>query len=343
MALAEGNAENASRGIEEMEDKWNSFHDSSLGADYVYDIASDFGFMGGKYTRALEIFAVNEPPTELLGPAVNDGSASAASTPAAGTGGPLPFPYTDMALADLFALRHASEWRFSTDRGWVRQKDGVWVEDKTILRPVSLICAEVGRPYRAQGAQQAQIDVMLNGSRKHQTVELAMRHHPALVVDRDEFDADPWLLNTPGRVSDIRTGGLSPHGALMRMQTAVTPDFDAFVSYERACPVFMRYLEFVADGRPEVIPFLQRWAGKTSLAVSLGRTSCSSTANPALAKPSTSISRLGWGRIMANQSAISSSSAGRTNAHSSSTSSSKSVWRSLTRRQKARPGMRCYC
>ncbi len=88
-------------------------------------------------------------------------------------------------------------WRYSTDRSWVRLESGVWVEDKTILYPISEICAEVGRPFRALGAQQAQIDIMLNGSRKHQTVELAMRNDPNFVARKEDFDADPWKLNTP--------------------------------------------------------------------------------------------------------------------------------------------------
>jgi hypothetical protein len=74
----EDNAENAGRGIEEMEGKWNSFHDSQLGADYVYDIASSFGFMEGKYARALEIFADREPPP-MPGTAAEYGSADGVS------------------------------------------------------------------------------------------------------------------------------------------------------------------------------------------------------------------------------------------------------------------------
>lgn len=147
---------------------------------------------------------------------------------------------------------------------------GIWVPDKTILYPISNICAEIGRPYRAQGPQQAQIDIMLNGTRKHQTVEVAMRNHPAFVVNAEEFDADPWMLNTPAGIWDMRKAVMLPHGALMRMQTAVTPDLKGLEDYHRACPKWMAYLEFVADGRDYIIPFLQRWGAQHFIGEVLG-------------------------------------------------------------------------
>lgn len=36
------------RGIEWLEERWRSFTDSSLGADFIYGWASQFGFSGGK-------------------------------------------------------------------------------------------------------------------------------------------------------------------------------------------------------------------------------------------------------------------------------------------------------
>src|SRR5271170_6482082 len=91
----------------------------------------------------------------------------------------------------------------------------VTLED--VGRVMAELCAEVGKPYRSQGAQAALIDVMRNSSRKHQTVEMAMRHHPSLAVNKDAFDADPWQLSTPAGVMDLRTAKMSDHGPLMRM------------------------------------------------------------------------------------------------------------------------------
>jgi putative DNA primase/helicase len=46
----------------------------------------------------------------------------------------------------------------------------------------------------------------------------------------------------------------------MRQQTLVTPNvLAAAFDYRHTCPRFMAYLDFVADGREHIIPFLQRW------------------------------------------------------------------------------------
>jgi P4 family phage/plasmid primase-like protien len=60
----------------------------------------------------------------------------------------------------------------------------------------------------------------------------------------------------------LRDGNVLPHGMLMRNQTAVAPNFRAMVEgYEQHCPRWMAYLNFIADGRDDVIPFLRRWGG----------------------------------------------------------------------------------
>ncbi len=54
------------------------------------------------------------------------------------------------------------------------------------------------------------------------------------------------------------------------MQTLVTPSYLAYNNYDEACPGWMNYLRFIADGRDWVIPFLQRWAGYCFLGALVG-------------------------------------------------------------------------
>lgn len=80
----------------------------------------------------------------------------------------------------------------------------------------------------------------------------ADRRHAATV---DQWDADPWLLNTPGGVVDLRTGAIRPHseGDLMTRLTAVAP--------RPGCPLWRRFLATVADKDEQLQAFLQRMAG----------------------------------------------------------------------------------
>jgi putative DNA primase/helicase len=52
-----------------------------------------------------------------------------------------------------------------------------------------------------------------------------IRRHAATT---DEWDADPWLLNTPGGVVDLKTGRMRPHERADRMTkvTTATPSGD---------------------------------------------------------------------------------------------------------------------
>ena len=339
----EGNANNAKNGVEWLEERWKSFSDSQLGADYVFAVAAAFGFTEGG-NLALDVFSGRESPISVDSA---DAPGAPAQVAAAGVGqagaggGPLAPNYTDKAVSDIAAGRLSAEHRYSEDKGWVKLESGVWVQNPTILRPISDLCAEIGQPYRSQGKEAAQIDLVLNSTRKHQTVEVAMRHHPAFFARKEDFDADPWLLNTPGGIWDMRTGTMSAHGPLMRMQTAVTPDMFAYGHYDTACPQWMAYLDFVADGRPEVIPFLQRWGGYNFVGLIIGPHFLFIHGVPGAGKTVfidvLLRAALDYGTPVSKQFFIRGSNDKRT---LSSTSCSRSGWRSPTSAEKDRRGMR---
>jgi putative DNA primase/helicase len=70
-----------------------------------------------------------------------------------------------------------------------------------------------------------------------------------------QWDADPWLLNTPGGVVDLRTGKVHPHkpDAHMTKVTAVGPRGD--------CSLFLRFLGRITGGDADLIAYLQRILG----------------------------------------------------------------------------------
>jgi hypothetical protein len=159
------------RGIEWIETRWRSFTDSQLGAEYVYGWAAMFGeteaIVKTNDEAAQEIFkkAPMQPTPEGDADDGAPGSAQAAVSGSVG-GGRTPFPYTDLALADRFASEHPN-WKFTSDEGWMRLQNGVFMPDQTILYPIGQMSSAVGDPYRSQGARTARLDVMLKGVRKH--------------------------------------------------------------------------------------------------------------------------------------------------------------------------------
>lgn len=80
---------------------------------------------------------------------------------------------------------------------------------------------------------------------------------PRVVIRPEAFDADPWLLNTPAGILDLRTGQLGPHdpAALCARMTGVAPDNDL------PCPNWTRFLVEATGGDVAMIGYLQRFAG----------------------------------------------------------------------------------
>ena len=86
-------------------------------------------------------------------------------------------------------------------------------------------------------------------------VERLAQADPRLATTIDVWDADPWLLNTPDGVVDLRTGKLRPHssGDYMTKITAVGPGGD--------CPRFKQFMREIMAGDEEMVAFVQRVLG----------------------------------------------------------------------------------
>src|SRR5262245_56603402 len=70
-----------------------------------------------------------------------------------------------------------------------------------------------------------------------------------------QWDADPWLLNTPDGVYDLRTGerrDARPEDYMPKI-TAVAPG--------GKCPRFLAFLNEITDGNVELQAYLQRMLG----------------------------------------------------------------------------------
>src|ERR1041385_8957979 len=76
-----------------------------------------------------------------------------------------------------------------------------------------------------------------------------------LAATVEQWDADPWMLNTPGGLVDLRTGILGPseRTAFASKITAVGPAND--------CPRWQQFLNDVTGGDGELQRFLQRVVG----------------------------------------------------------------------------------
>jgi putative DNA primase/helicase len=161
--------------------------------------------------------------------------------------------FSDDALALEFTARHAHELRYVAKWGtWLHWDGTRWKFEDTlkafdlaraVAREFANACSKPdSKPKIASAAKAAAIEKLARADRRH-----------AATVD--QWDPDPWLLNTPGGIIDLRTGNTLSHDPerYMTKITAVAPDGD--------CSLWQKFLAEITGGDAELQAFLQRISG----------------------------------------------------------------------------------
>jgi putative DNA primase/helicase len=166
---------------------------------------------------------------------------------------PAPPQYSDEAFALEFATKHELNMRYVAMWScWMVYRNGIWRKDETlqaftrvraITRPASFEADKSTAKKIASGATVA-------------AVEKLARSDSRFAAKTDQWDADPWLLNTPGGTVDLRDGKLYLHAPedYLSKRTAVTPK-------AMPIPLFMKFLDFVTNRDKQLQDYLQRQSG----------------------------------------------------------------------------------
>lgn len=166
--------------------------------------------------------------------------------------GSLP-PFSDEALALRFAERHAGDLRFVAAWGkWLTWDGRRWRIDDTVraFDYARSICREA-----AAHCNQRKLAFTIASGKTVAAIERLARADRRLAATVDQWDADPWALNTPDGVIDLRTGKMRPHRAedYITQITAVAPG--------DGCPLFLAFLARITDNDAALVSYLQRVLG----------------------------------------------------------------------------------
>jgi putative DNA primase/helicase len=118
------------------------------------------------------------------------------------------------------------------------------------------LCRQKAAEILAKNRKSAGLAGHVAGARTVAAIVNLARADSRHVTALDDWDADPWVLNTPGGIIDLRSGALRPHDrtALCSKMTAVAPA-------QAKCPRWRRFLDEVTAGDEGLQRFLQRVAG----------------------------------------------------------------------------------
>jgi putative DNA primase/helicase len=161
--------------------------------------------------------------------------------------------FSDDALALAFTTEHGDDLRYvAAWNRWLKWDGTRWAHENTLLafNHARAICREAA----AAATKETVAKAITSAKTVAGVVALARvdRQHAATT---DQWDDDPWLLNTPGGMVDLVTGRMREHRreAYCTKITAAAPG--------AGCPLWLKFLDRIFDKDAELIAFVQRVAG----------------------------------------------------------------------------------
>ena len=168
---------------------------------------------------------------------------------------------TEMTVAAQIGRVRAGAWRYDPrGRGWYVWSGVCWEGDReaVVADAVTGYCLALSAAAAADGqitttrAEKIQTSGFVGG------VVRILKNHTLIHADQDEWDADPFLLGTPGGTVNLKTGEVRPARPqdYITKLTAVAP-----AAKGTPCPGWLKFLGQVTKRVGEKQKFLQQWTG----------------------------------------------------------------------------------
>jgi putative DNA primase/helicase len=163
--------------------------------------------------------------------------------------------FSEEALALRFSRRYSEDLRYISRWGhWMRWDGMRWVDDNTLR--VFDQCRDICRSASGEcGDAKERAAMKIAAAQTVTAIERlarADRRHAATV---EQWDVDPWLLNTPAGTVDLRSGEMHEHRRIeyITKMTMAGPGVN--------CPLWLQFLKDITGGDSELQAFLQRMIG----------------------------------------------------------------------------------
>ncbi len=214
---------------------------ASVGWAYLCELARPHGFNAASYDFDLIEGAAPPAPT---------GSLSGSSA----------VRYSDQWLADEVIALNRSVLRFVPQRGtWLVWDGSRWVVDAELLADNLILqgLRKLADAVVREGAKGAgRLALNLCSAARASAVGTVAKSNRQIVVNVSSLDHDPYMLNTPAGLVDLRTGALSPPDSdvLATRMTAVAPA-------QIPTPEWDRFLDEATGGDKELMGYMQRLCG----------------------------------------------------------------------------------
>ena len=182
-----------------------------------------------------------------------DGRIAQAHLPETGQNQTRTAEYADENLAMRFTARHRDDLRFVNTWGrWLVWDGKRWQPDETLM--VTDHARGLVREASSEILSQ-KLATVVASAKTISAIERLARADRQHAQRTEDWDRDPWLLNTPTGTIDLKTGQVRPHDRrdLITKMTAVGPAAD--------CPMWQSFLNRIFNRDQDLIAYSQRVLG----------------------------------------------------------------------------------
>lgn len=165
---------------------------------------------------------------------------------------------TDTGNAAMFANQYHDRVRYEPDsQSWYVYTGHYWAKGGKAAKLAFRYVTELASGLLATNAAEEAWRKQSLSNRGIKNTLAAAQSHELILVEVDQFDADPYALNTPGGIVDLQTGEMraSDPAELHSRSTAVTPDRDL------PTPQWDNFLDRTFGGDQELIRYMQTLVG----------------------------------------------------------------------------------
>ena len=160
---------------------------------------------------------------------------------------------TEDALALAFTRRYHKDWRYVATWGrWLVWDGSRWRTEDTLAATdlIRSVCR-----HAALKSGNPKVAAKLASASTVSGVERLARADRRHAANTEEWDADPWLINTTSGVTDLRTGRERAHDRSDRMTKIAT------ATPRGECPTWLQFLREITGGDQALQDYLQRMVG----------------------------------------------------------------------------------
>jgi len=163
---------------------------------------------------------------------------------------------SDDALARAFSKKNSADWRYVADWGyWIHWDGSCWRREKTLM------AFDLARAICREAAKECEKDSMVvkvassNTIAAIERIAKTDRCHAAVT---EQWDVNPWIINTDSGVVDLKTGILTPHERSHYLTKKTAAGVPATPEPPKR---WLAFLNDITDGDVELQAYLARLAG----------------------------------------------------------------------------------